>query len=41
MFESLLKRIKKLAFDIRCCCKSSCTVETKDCNGETTLDQPA
>lgn len=39
MFKKLLKRIKKISCDIKCCFKSSCRVEAKDNNNDGIPDE--
>ena len=39
MFKSLLKRIKKMSCDIKCCFKSSCKLEAKDTDGDGIPDE--
>ena len=39
MFKNLIKRIKKISCDIKCCFKSSCKLEAKDNDGDGIPDE--
>ncbi len=39
MFKNLMKRIKKISCDLKCCFKSSCKLEAKDTDGDGIPDE--